>query len=137
MIPDAALEALAGNNPDALAILEGAYEQLSGPDLERLLLAHASPAVFGVGMPEALFLVMQLDDAVERWQVWQRDQAEFVGRYGADWTADQVDAEILAPLAKLLTGREPCRACLQGQLSHVGALGAEGDCGWHGKAVAA
>jgi hypothetical protein len=134
MIPDAAVEALAGNNPDALALLEGAYEQLSGPDLERLLLAHASPAVFGVGMPEALFLVMQLDDAVERWRVWQRDQAEFVCRYGADWTADQVDAEVLAPLFCLLNGRHPCRACLQGRLFHVGALGVEGDCRRHGPA---
>lgn len=111
------LKLLAAGNTAAEQLLDGAYEQLSGIDLEQLLLVHAQPALFTVGMAECLFLAMQLDDAVARWKVWQNDQAEFRHRFGDDWTADQVNAEILAVLFTLVTGRHPCSRSLNGNLA--------------------
>jgi hypothetical protein len=77
MIPDAALEALAGNNPDALAILEGAYEQLSGPQMDRLLLDHAQPALFAAGQAQRVAdAVVPRRLGAERWREWDADPSD-------------------------------------------------------------
>lgn len=124
---------LAGQSPDAQALLQAAAEGvISGPELEAHLLTHASPAVFTGGMAQALFAAMTLEDATGRWQAFDGDPASL-----PEWTAEEVDAEVLHALFVLTTGRQPCRRCLNGWLIDLDHLSPAGECAQHTTAVAA
>lgn len=141
LVLDPDLQPLAGGNVHAVALLAGAVEQLSGAELEQHLLTHAQPALFADGLATTMYQAMILEDRVGFFRTYLADQAAIPEMAGLPYETamEQLKAEVLAPLVALLTGRPACPTCLaKGRLSHVGAVGVEGDCDRHdAKAVAA
>jgi hypothetical protein len=127
------LRDLAGGNEHAEALLWAAQEQLADADLDSHLRTHAQPAMFARGGYNGAFInAAMVEHYVGMLRVWDNDQAEFAHTYGGGWERDHLVAEIFRHLVPLLTGRPACQTCLRyGSLSHVGAVGVEGDCELH------